>query len=187
MVSYSRQRGVTLIELLFTITIVSIVLSFAIPGMQGVVGETRRHSATSELIAAINLARNTAIQEQLTVTLCPLNEKLQCGHDWNKPITVFRDPNRSKSVTDSSQVVRVIDISRQGRVYAHSGNRSYFRFRSSGMAREAIGNLIWCPENDDNTVASQIRVNMGGRPLLAQDHDGDNIVEDTYGKPIKCE
>jgi type IV fimbrial biogenesis protein FimT len=118
--------------------------------------------------------------------MCPIGKDNRCIRDWSLPIVVFRDPERSAKISDEAQVIRVRQTESKGTLKGATGIHSYFRFNPSGFAWGAIGNITWCPQNDDPTLATQIRINMGGRPKLAKDRDNDGIVEDSRGKPITC-
>lgn len=180
------QDGLTLIELIVVVVLVGVLAAMAVPGWSGLVTSSHKHAAVSELVTLINLARNTAIQEQISVTLCPLDTSGACSHDWNQPITVFRDPARKRVLERQNQVIRVAMSQAHGRLIVKSAHRRYFGFRPSGHAREAIGNILWCPPDNDPGKASQIRINMGGRPILARDTSGDGIVEGADGAPVSC-
>lgn len=179
-------KGFTLIELLIVMTILAIVAGTAIPGLNELWKNGNRHAAINDLVTLINLARNTAIQENTTVTLCPLNSSDQCVADWSLPIVAFRDPERDKRVNSNSQLLRMIPPPSSGHLVVRSANRPYFQFQPTGMARYAIGNIVWCPSDNNNQSAAQIRINMGGRPLLSKDQDGDGIVEGSDGRPVTC-
>lgn len=180
------NAGFTLAELAIVLAISAIVVALTIPGMGSLIDNAARRSTSADLISALNLARNTAIVEQTTITICPLDSESKCSDDWSLPVTAFRDPGRSRSVDENSQIVRVVSPPETGRLIVRSGIRDYFRFRGTGLAREAIGNIIWCPDSNDPTYAIQIRINMGGRPQIAEDSDGDGVAEDAYGQPIDC-
>jgi type IV fimbrial biogenesis protein FimT len=181
-----RETGFTIVELVVTLSIIAIALSLTIPAMTGLLNSAAGKGTTANLVSILNLSRNTAIVEQTTVTVCPLDGSSKCSSDWTRPITAFRDPLRTKAVTYPEQIIRITEPPSHGRLIVKSGIRNYFRFRSSGLAREAIGNITWCPESNDPTGATQVRINMGGRPQLARDTNGDGIVEGTAGTPVEC-
>ncbi|WP_162525024.1 GspH/FimT family pseudopilin [Marinobacter sp. BW6] len=184
--NYSKS-GFTLVELSVVLAISAIILAFAIPGTANLLNHSGRHTALSDLIATLNLARNTAINEQTTVTLCAIGNDSKCANDWSLPIVAFRDPTRSKQIKHDSQIVRVMHPIETGRLVVRSGIHNYFRFQSSGWSRGTLGHFIWCPDSDDNHYAAQVRINMGGRPQMARDYDGDGVVEDASGDPVTCE
>lgn len=175
-----------MVELLLVIVLIGIVIARSVPFFGQVLTNANRQSQASELIALLNLARNQAVSERQTVTVCAIDADNKCTKDWTHPIAAFRDPNRSREISSPQQVIRLMEPSENGTFYANLGIRDYLRFRSSGMAREAIGNIVWCPENEDATMAFQLRINMGGRIHQSRDKDGDGIVEGTAGQPIGC-
>jgi len=182
----TASKGLTLLELLITLAIIAVVAAFAAPTLSELIKSTARNSSTADLISLINLARATAIEEQTSVTLCPLSSLNKCTKDWSRPLTAFRDPNRNRQIDSPSETIRVYSSHGSGYLQGKTGIRNYFRFRPTGLAQEAIGNIIWCPMNKDPTYASQVRINMGGRPFSAQDTNGDGVVESANGDPVSC-
>ena len=181
-----RARGFTLVELLIVLMMLSAILTQAIPLFGTVLVSAQKQSAASELVSLLNLARHKAISEGQTVTVCAINSENKCDKDWSNPIIAFRDPDRLRRIKDDSQIIRLLQPNPDGKFDANFGIRDYLRFRSSGMAREAIGNIVWCPKNGDNRMAFQLRINMGGRIHSSKDSDGDGIIENTAGQPISC-
>lgn len=181
------MAGFTLVELLVVITLVSVIASYAIPSMESLLKNSQRHSVVSDMVRLINLARNTAIMDQQTVTVCPLDNANKCTDSWDSiPITVFRDPNADRVLADEADIVRISNLTDGGDWDANTASRPYFRFFASGMADYAIGNMVWCPDDQDSHLAAQIVVNMGGRPRLSEDEDGDGMLEDANGNTVTC-
>lgn len=179
--------GFTLVELMIVIVLISVIASYAIPSMGSLVDNSRRYSAVSDMVTLINLARHTAIMDQQTVTLCPLDVSNKCTDSWNTlPITVFYDPNADRVLAHEGDIVRVSNLAKGGSWDANSANRPYFRFFSSGMASYAIGNMVWCPGDMNSNLAAQIVVNMGGRLRLSEDENGDGMLEDANGNTVSC-
>lgn len=65
------MRGVTLVELLVTISIAVVLLTLAVPSIIEMTRQNRVVGAGNELAAAFNLARSEAVKRSATVTICP--------------------------------------------------------------------------------------------------------------------
>ncbi|UDL04369.1 GspH/FimT family pseudopilin [Marinobacter sp. CA1] len=180
------HQGLTLVELLLVVSILSITLGIGIPSITQLIEKTHRQDSLYQLLNGLSFARTEAITRGTVVTLCPLDNKNQCSNNWNQPITVFSDPLKKRELSDADAILRIIEPPKSGKLYGRTGIRRHFGFRPTGMARESIGHLLWCPNDRLAEKAFQIRINMGGRPLIAEDADGDGIVEDTYGQNIRC-
>ncbi len=180
------QRGLTLVELLLAITILSIALGIGAPSFGKLIELTERKTILNDLLTGISFARTQAITRSTNVTLCPLDATNRCSRDWNKPITIFADPDRKRALSDPSDILRVLEAPGQGLLYGRTGIRNHFGFRPTGMARSSIGHLLWCPDDGNEGNAFQIRINMGGRPILAKDTDGSGVAEDAQGRDLVC-
>lgn len=65
-----RSVGLTLVELLVTITIMGILLAIAVPSFMDVTLNSKLDSIPNRFAASANLARSEAIKRNTTVTLC---------------------------------------------------------------------------------------------------------------------
>lgn len=68
------NKGFTLIELLIGLAISVILASVALPSFADLRARMLARSATSELVSAVQLARNVAVIQRVSVTLCPMTE-----------------------------------------------------------------------------------------------------------------
>jgi type IV fimbrial biogenesis protein FimT len=69
-----RCSGVTVIELLVTLSIVVVLLTVVAPGFGELIGQNRRAAAMNELIGSLNMARSEAIKTGARVALCPSSQ-----------------------------------------------------------------------------------------------------------------
>lgn len=68
-----KQQGVTLIELMFGVAILGITLTFAVPSFQATQANSRLRASTSDLVAAVNIARNQAVNLRINVRIQALS------------------------------------------------------------------------------------------------------------------
>jgi type IV fimbrial biogenesis protein FimT len=71
--------GFTLLELMVTIAVVAILLSVALPAMQGVLQDDRQSTRANTLWMSLNLARSEARKQDVSVSVCPSTDGLTCS------------------------------------------------------------------------------------------------------------
>ncbi len=88
--SHLIERGMSLIELMVSVAILSILLAIAVPDMISLFRDARLSSQTDLLVTSLNTARLEAIKQKQNVTLCPAsnaNTATTCSvtlSDWSK-------------------------------------------------------------------------------------------------------
>lgn len=88
------MTGFTLIELIVTISIVTILASIAIPSFTALIRSNQLTAGTNELVSALVLARSEALKRSNNVSLCASVNQTSCsGTDFSKGWIVFLDCN----------------------------------------------------------------------------------------------
>ena len=87
--------GVTLVELLATLTIISI-LGLSLPSFSNLQARQRLASSQSELRQLVNRARAEALALRQRITLCPLAPEGRCAANWAGTLSVFTDANGNR-------------------------------------------------------------------------------------------
>jgi len=91
-----HQSGVSMIELLVTVSIAAVLAAIAVPNMSGLMADARLSSQTDLLIATLNGARLEAVRQRANIKLCPAanaNSDTACSTtvaDWSKGWLVMR-------------------------------------------------------------------------------------------------
>jgi len=98
------EKGFTLVELIVTLTFASILALYAIPNFIQFVDRTRYRLEIHHLIQSVELARSEAIKRGQYVTLCPSNNKVDCGDNWGEGYLVFVDTNHN-GLRESTEIL----------------------------------------------------------------------------------
>jgi len=77
------NRGFTLIELIITVTVLSVMLAIAIPNFRDFVRRNRLTTQSNEFVTAINLTRAEAIRRNRNVSL-RANDPSDSNNEWGK-------------------------------------------------------------------------------------------------------
>jgi len=126
-----RNQGFTLLELLVTLAVAAILLSYGVPSFIDTVRNGRATANANDLITALSFARSEAVKRGARVTVCASDDAATCGGAWTDGWIVIADG----AVTDDA--VPVVD--EVLRVWpAPSGNPSIVTSGSNGAAASWI-------------------------------------------------
>jgi prepilin-type N-terminal cleavage/methylation domain-containing protein len=183
----SLIKGFTVIELLISITIIAVLTTIALPNFSDFLVRTRVDNEISEMQRLLLATRNTAINAEKSVTICPLNVSNSCQNSWKDQISVFEDidgdgiyepgnGDRLIKVKSAIQAGDKLQFTQASLTYTATG-------RLSGVA--AASTFNYCPK--DHTDKSRgITVSASGRSYVSSGTDNDGIDEDRSGNEITC-
>lgn len=135
-----RQRGVTLVELLVTMSILVIMLTMGVSGMTTVVKRNTRATEVNTMIGHLNYARAQAVMRATPVRVCPVDlTDLAAGCSGSAWVDGY-----AVIVEDDGEVLRVEAGSDS---ITMTANRASFRFRDDGTGTS--GSIVFCDIEDD--------------------------------------
>lgn len=154
----ARSRGFTVIELAFTLAIISILLPATLPGMRTAVLGSHLTAQTSELLTAIHLARNEAVKRNVAVKVCPSVNAHSClagatVADWRRGWVVRTDAEviRANARIETNVVI--------------TGTVTAIDFAATGTSNlTEAGSLILC--SSEIAPGKRIRITATGRPYV---------------------
>lgn len=181
----NKLSGLTLLSLLLSLSITSILITMAIPGLGNYFAKSESRSASALIRKNLGIARNLAVSTKTEVTVCGINLSGNCSKENVEALTIFFDANKNQVLDHGERIFRETRLAYSGNILLRaSWRKHYIQFTSKGSSRQA-GSFIYC---DPKYVkhASRITVSMSGRSYIGRDLDKDGRVELTNGEPISC-
>jgi type IV fimbrial biogenesis protein FimT len=158
----NKTRGVTLIDLLITIAIVSITAGLSLPSLTQTLAESRAQMYMKSLSRVIMYTRTYAITQGHAVTICPLKNS-KCDTDWSKGISVFTDPNMDRRKSKNERIVKILDDPGKNDFLTYP--RRGITFRPDGSINGyQSGTFRYCPLQKTSQFSKGLVVNQNGRP-----------------------
>ena len=143
--SNKSVRGITLIELVFTIAIASILCAVSLPALGSLMRSGQSRSAHNALVAALNLARGTAVSRQGDVSVCPSTDGATCDNAiwWQNGWIVFADANRDGERGPNEAIIHVGQM-HDGMAIASTAGRRHVIFRADGTSAGTNLTFTFC-------------------------------------------
>lgn len=112
--SFSRpscvQRGLTLIELMVTLSVLVILITVGIPSFRDLVARNRLTASTNEILYHLQYARSESVKRAASVLICPSTDSATCATapgDWEAGFIVCKATNGS-SCDSGLPVLRIV-------------------------------------------------------------------------------
>ena len=180
-------RGLSLIELLVTLSIAVVLLSVGVPSFVDMIAANTAVGYANDLLADLNYARNEAITRGLPVTVCHSRSATSCSGTWSDGWIVFVNSvvsANATTVSNSKDILRAhgainsvpgASSTTPGWVL-NSNYANYVQFAASGISN-MVGTYVFCKDNQlssgNQARSSAVSVNKVGRARVLLDNDGD--------------
>lgn len=158
-----NSQGYTLIELMITITIAGILLSYALPSFHQLKLNKLMENERNRLTTSLHLARNYAVANQIQVIACPSITGNDCDNqsNWHQGWIVFTDLNRNRKLDEADTLLRhenamPTEIKATASIY-----RQKIRYNSMGFAPGTNLSINFCDERGKDFAKSIILNNAG--------------------------
>lgn len=153
----SKMTGVTLLELMVALSVLSILAFIAIPSAQTFSASSSQRAATDQVLSAIEFARSEAITKGQTFKLCKHQVgSLVCDENnasWNNGWSVYR----------GATVIRTWDAPRAGAQLADQANdNTGIEFSPTGMANKSHVIVLSVPNRGNRCIT----INFNGRAAV---------------------
>jgi type IV fimbrial biogenesis protein FimT len=105
----SRQKGVTLIELMIAVGILAIVVAIAVPNFQSMIQNNRLTAAANEMLGTFQIARSEAVRTNRRVVLTLVASPDPAAGEGH--VMVFVDDDRDGTLDAGERQVRTLLLS----------------------------------------------------------------------------
>jgi type IV fimbrial biogenesis protein FimT len=168
--------GFSLIELIVTLSVVSILAFVAVPSIKNILKDHRLSGYTNDLVADLNHARSDAVKRATPVTICktanPQNSSPACNttdaDSWTTGRVTFVDADSDGVIDSGEQVLRI----RQGLDDLNStikgngsatGTANRITFKADGTSTLTAETEIALCDDRGATQKRATAINLGGR------------------------
>ncbi len=105
----NTASGMTLVELLVTVTLVAILLAIGLPSYQGITTTNRMAAEMNALVGDLQYTRSEAVKQGQTVTMCASSNGTSCSGstDWANGWMIFSDANNNQAVNTGEARLRL--------------------------------------------------------------------------------
>lgn len=175
----SRQKGVTLIELLVTLSVLAISLTIAAFSFKEVISRNQVNTAANDLVGALNFARSEAVTRGQTVAVCrsvdgiepdapgtPVPSCHTGGGNWADGWIVFVDADGNGARGAGEELLRTYAQQRGGVTMVGNGTAvNSVRYLPTGFFPATPGNATVVVANTGKTL--KVIMSKSGRVRIS--------------------
>ncbi|CAG7857583.1 hypothetical protein MCAMS1_02461 [biofilm metagenome] len=159
-----RSQGVTLLELMATLSIAGTLLAIAIPSFMDVITNNRTTSIANQLVNALAYARTEAIKRGIPVAI---KHKGGIKSVWDEGWDIFTDTNGDGLMNMTDELLKTYDALPQGHTLRTGTSYAYWMaYKSDGNSDGAkLGHDTFrlCDSSADTAKSRSIILNKTGR------------------------
>lgn len=177
------QHGLTLVELMVTVSIMAILLAVGVPSYRYITTSNRVSSEVNGLLLDLQFARSEALKQGRTVSVCPATSTGTCAgnSNWQNGWIVFMDLNGNGSMDDATTEIVLKNqpsFAANNDTFVSDNNVQFITYNREGFAaglpapaagyititlHDKTANKSWTRCVEVNTIG-KVRVERAGDP-----------------------
>lgn len=164
----TKSLGFTMMELIVTISIVSILVGIALPSFTSIISSTRLTTYANELVASLNLARSEAVKRGVQVSI---RRKGNASQNWDSGWDIFTDMDGDGVLDAADTLLKTYPALTNGFTLrtGTAGYQDFAAYLPSGLSFSSIGDTFrLCASPADSANARAIVINAVGRTKTSE-------------------
>lgn len=157
------QQGVTLIELLITLSIIVVSLTLATPSFQQLFAQYHCTIAINQLVDALAFARDTAITRQIPTSICPTQNGQNCSANWSHGYMVFVHEANNNTPKPETILALFPGVPESASL---SNSRTIITLQTNGQAPGSNSTFYYQTQSSNLNVKATVILNMLGRVAI---------------------
>ena len=143
-----KPSGLTIIELIISLCILSILALLAIPTLQDIFHRAEAKYVQQTFSSAIQLGKIKAITQRQYIVICASADLSRCqNNQWNKGIIMFTDLNKNRVLDQDEQIIwsQHTQLKYGHLTWASFGTPHLITFSErNGLPIDSNGSLTYC-------------------------------------------
>jgi type IV fimbrial biogenesis protein FimT len=162
-----RNAGFTLLEILITVTILTLVMAIGVPSMRDFVKNDRLVTQINTMVGHLAYARSEAVLRHLPVVVCASSNLTSCSNgSWTDGWIIFVDTDNNSDFSAGEDMLRQYEGLSGGNTMTNTVG-SIVIYDKRGFAPDSVGSFTLCDDRGDThkksiTISGTGRVRQGG-------------------------
>ena len=165
-----KIHGVTFMEALVTVIIVSILAAVAFPSYEYLVQNYRARTLSTDFSTSLSFTRSEAIKRGTTVTMCAAsnNTFTTCGANtaWTNGWIIFVDPNDDGAIANATDRLQVQEALNPTATFV--ANQARVTFNSRGFLTSGAATFTASAPGCSGNHGRQFTISNVGRVAITQ-------------------
>lgn len=189
-ISGSRQSGFTLIELMVSIAVMAIVAVMAVGAWSNQMARYEASSTMIQIAAVLKESATDAMVMHRRQVVCFTANQVDCVGSGFTQIMSFTDTNKNATRDADEAITMIVPVDLkhgQLKLSAGLGSRGFVFMEDTGRPRGTQGNVTYCADNGDMTIARSLIMSRQGRIRHSFDYNGDGVHDrSSRNDPVGC-
>ena len=163
-ITLRRYRGLTLVELIATVAVISVSLAVVIPSWSTLTQRNQITTTANQLLTHLRYARSTAVIRNTYVTLCPSDDRSTCSGNrlgWRDGYLIFEDWDKDKQRSPDEPLLRVQEQLPSALRMQSTAKRPAILFRPDGAAWGTNTTFDICMGDDTSAYRAVMLLGTG--------------------------